>query len=111
MDFLARALKLGRNYHPLPRFPGVRRDISLTVSEKVRWGDMEDVVKKTASMLDGLAFESLYRGKGLKPGTKAMAFSMRLRAPDRSLTDEEANSIRDAVVKALQSAFPGSELR
>ena len=111
MDFLAHAPKLGRNYRPLPRFPGVRRDISLAVAESVRWGDMEEVVKKTAAMLDGLAFESLYRGKGLKPGTKGMAFSMQLRATDRSLTDAEANDIRDAVVKALQAAFPGSELR
>lgn len=111
VDFLAHAPKLGRTYQPLPRFPGVRRDISLAVPEDVRWGDMEKAAEKAASMLDGLAFESLYRGKGLKPGAKGMAFSMRLRAPDRSLTDAEANAIRDDVVKALLAAFPGSEVR
>lgn len=110
-DFLAAAPRLGRNYHPLPRFPGVRRDISLAVPEAVRWSDMEAVVRKSADMLDGLSFESLYRGKGLKPGMKGMAFSMMLRAPDRSLTDADANTVRDAVAAALTTAFPGAELR
>lgn len=111
IDFLAFQPKKGRSYRPLPRFPDIRRDISLAVPEEVRWGDMEQVAKKSASLLDSLAFESLYRGKGLKPGTKGMAFSMHLRAPDRSLTDAEANEIRDGVLKALMTAFPGAELR
>lgn len=110
-DFLSVQPKKGRSYRPLPRFPDIRRDISLAVPEEVRWGDMERVVKKSATLLDGLSFESLYRGKGLKPGTKGMAFSMHLRAPDRSLTDAEANAVRDGVVKALLDSFPGAELR
>ena len=111
MDFLATAAKTERSYRPLPRFPGVRRDISLSVPEEVRWHQLEEIAKAHAAMLDSLSFESLYRGKGLKPGFKAMAFSMLLRAPDRSLTDAEANAVRDDVVKALLAAFPDAELR
>ncbi|MDR1744301.1 MAG: phenylalanine--tRNA ligase subunit beta [Planctomycetota bacterium] len=111
VDFLAGAPRAGRRYQPLPRFPGVRRDISLSVPEEVLWGHMEEVARGSAEMLDSLAFESLYRGKGLKPGMKGMAFSMLLRSPDRSLTDAEANAVRDAVAKALLAAFPGSEMR
>ncbi|MCC8108846.1 MAG: phenylalanine--tRNA ligase subunit beta [Planctomycetes bacterium] len=111
IDVLAHAEKTGRRYRPLPRFPGVRRDISLSLPEAVLWGEVEAVAKKHASLLDSLSFESLYRGKGLKPGMKGMAFSMLLRSPDRSLTDAEANSVRDDVVRALLAAFPGSERR
>ncbi len=111
VDFLANAPRDVRRYRPLPRFPGVRRDISLSVPEATRWGDMAAAAEKAASMLDSLHFESLYRGEGLKPGTKALAFSMLLRSPDRSLTDAEANAIRDNVAKALLAAFPGAELR
>ncbi len=107
----ADAKKTTRSYRPLPRFPGVRRDISLTLPETVKWAEVETVARQSAAMLDSLHFESLYRGKGLKPGFKALAFSMILRSPDHSLTDEDANSVRDAVVKALLAAFPGSELR
>ncbi len=111
MDFLAGAERSERAYRPLPRFPGVRRDISLSVPEQVTWGEMENIAKANADMLDTLTFESLYRGKGLKQGSKAMAFSMMLRAPDRSLTDAEANTIRDKVAHALLAAIPSAELR
>ncbi|MCC8115559.1 MAG: hypothetical protein LIP18_00105 [Planctomycetes bacterium] len=111
IDVRAHAEKTGRRYRPLPRFPGGLRDISLTLPEAVLWGEVEAVAKTHASLLDSLSFESLYRGKGLKPGMKGMAFSMLLRSPDRSLTDAEANSVRDDVVRALLAAFPGSERR
>ncbi len=111
VDWLAHAPKAERRYQPLPRFPGVRRDVSLSVAENVLWSQIEAVARDNADMLDSLAFESLYRGKGLKPGMKGMAFSMLLRAPDRSLTDAEANAVRDSVVAALLAAFPGAELR
>ncbi len=111
VDFLANAPREVRRYHPLPRFPGVRRDISLSVPEATLWADLAAVAEKNAAMLGSLHFESLYRGQGLKPGMKGMAFSMLLRAPDRSLTDEEANAIRDTVAKALLAAVPGAELR
>jgi phenylalanyl-tRNA synthetase beta chain len=111
IDFLAHAPKKGRAYRPLPRFPGVRRDISLAVPESVKWAEMEAVVAKSADMLDTLDLESVYRGKGLDAGTKAVAFSMILRAADRSLTDAEANAVRDAVAAALTAAFPGARMR
>ncbi len=111
MAVLYTAPKKGRAYQPLPRFPGVRRDISLSLPEAVRWNQVEEVVKENADLLDGLTFESLYRGKGLKQGAKAMAFAMMLRSPERSLTDAEANAVRDKVAAALLAAFPEAELR
>ncbi len=44
-------------------------------------------------------------------GFKAVAFSMMLRAAERSLTDAEANAVRDAVAAALLAAFPGARMR
>ncbi len=111
LEFLAGAPKAERRYRPLARFPGVRRDVSLSLPEEVRWSQVEEVAKKNADLLDGIAFESLYRGKGLKPGMKALAFSMQYRSPERSLTDAEANAIRDKVVAALLAAFPTAEVR
>ncbi|MCC8180463.1 MAG: phenylalanine--tRNA ligase subunit beta, partial [Planctomycetes bacterium] len=111
LDLLADAPKKAMTYTPLPRFPGVRRDISLAVEEKVLWGEVEEVARRNADMLADLSFVSLYRGKGVKPGFKALAFSMLLRAPDRSLTDADANAVRDKVAAALLAAFSGSELR
>jgi phenylalanyl-tRNA synthetase beta chain len=100
-----------RHYRPLPRFPAVRRDLSLTLDESVKWADLARVVSLAAERLEELRFESLFRGKGLPAGKKALAFAMRLRAPDRSLTDAEANQIRDQVLSAIQREFPGATPR
>ncbi len=108
---MAVAEKRERFYQPLPRFPGIRRDISLSLPETVKWVEVEAIVRKTAKMLDSLSFESIYRGKGLKQGFKALAFSMVLRSPERSLTDAEANAVRDDVSAALLAAFTGSDMR
>ncbi len=111
MEFLALGKQTERVYKPLPRFPGVRRDISLSLPEEITWGQVREIALKNADMLDSLHFESLYRGKGLKENAKALAFSMVLRAADRSLTDAEANAIRDKVAQALLAALPNAELR
>ncbi|MDR1612494.1 MAG: phenylalanine--tRNA ligase subunit beta [Planctomycetota bacterium] len=111
MAVVAGASEIGRAYRPPPRFPGIRRDVSLSVPEGVKWADLEKTVRGAATLLDGLEFVSLYRGKGLQAGFKGLAFAMRLRAPDRSLADEEANSVRDEVVKVCLAAFPGAAPR
>jgi phenylalanyl-tRNA synthetase beta chain len=111
IGLLVRAERKVRAYRPLPRFPGVRRDISLSLPENIGWDRMSSIAKRNADWLEHISFESLYRGAGLKPGFKGMAFSMLFRAADRSLTDAEANAVRDRVVQALLAAFPGSEIR
>lgn len=111
MAVLAAAPRNVRRYRPLPRFPGVRRDLSLSLPEATHWSEVAAVVRRSAAMLDSLSFESVYRGAGLKPGMKALAFSMLFRAADRSLTDAEVNALRDGVLQALLAAFPGAEQR
>ena len=108
---LSDAPRKTRAYRPVPRFPGVRRDISLSLPETALWDEVRRTAERSAELLDNISFESLYRGKGLKPGFKGLAFAMILRAPDRSLTDAEANDVRDRVAGALLAAFPGSEIR
>ncbi|MDR0362162.1 MAG: phenylalanine--tRNA ligase subunit beta [Planctomycetota bacterium] len=111
MAVISSAPENERAYRPLPRFPGIRRDVSLSVPEAVKWARIEKTVRSAATLLDRLEFVSLYRGKGLEPGFKGMAFAMHLRAADRSLTDADANQVRDAVVAACLAVFPGSALR
>jgi phenylalanyl-tRNA synthetase beta chain len=52
----------------------------------------------------------LYAGEQLGEGRKSLALSLELRAPDRTLTDEEVDAVRDAIVAAL-AADLGGQLR
>ncbi len=96
---------------PLPKFPAVTRDIAVVVAEKVGAGSMMDLIRKTAAKtLEDVKLFDIYRGDKLGLGVKSVAYSITLRAPDRTLTDEEINATMDKVLKALNQQF-GAELR
>ena len=46
-----------------------------------------------------------YRGAGIEPGKKSLAFALRFRAPDRTLTAEEASASREAAVAVATERF------
>jgi phenylalanyl-tRNA synthetase beta chain len=46
----------------------------------------------------------VYRGAGIGDGRRSLAFTMRLDAPDRTLTDEEVARVRLACIEAVESA-------
>ena len=98
-------------YEPLPRFPSVERDIALIVDADVPAGALLDCIRENA----GPYFESaelfdVYTGDKLGEGKKSLAYTIVLRAKDRTLLDEEANAARDAVVAAAAAQF-GAKLR
>jgi phenylalanyl-tRNA synthetase beta chain len=61
-------------------------------------------------LLNGVSVFDDYRGKGVKEGYKALAFSFEYRSPDRTLTEEEVAALHTRVVELLL-AMPGVELR
>lgn len=98
-------------FKDLPKFPGITRDIALVVKEDVRWKDIEERVMEKPQLIEKVEFASCYRGKQIGPGMKSMAFSIFYRNPERSFTDEEANALRDNMVKHLTGKFEGSSIR
>ena len=95
---------------PLPKFPSVSRDIAVVVDEAVGAGTMMDAIRKAAQKtLEDVKLFDIYRGEKLGAGKKSVAYAITLRAPDRTLTDEEISATMDKVLRAL-SEF-GAELR
>lgn len=88
---------------PLPKFPSVERDIAVIVAEDTEAGAMlADIKKAAGGLLEGLTLFDIYRGAQLGQGKKSAAFSLVLRAEDRTLTDEETNAVMAKVLKALE---------
>ncbi|HKQ73932.1 MAG TPA: phenylalanine--tRNA ligase subunit beta [Blastocatellia bacterium] len=98
-------------YHPLPKFPMVVRDLALLIDTAVPFADVELAIKELeVPELVGVKLFDLYAGKELPPGKHSIALSLRYRAADRTLTDEEVNAIHERVIKALKQEF-GVEVR
>ncbi len=110
-DLLIEKAQIEPTVRPVPRFPAVERDVAVAMDEGVRWVDLERCVKEAApEALAGIEFFDVYRGKQVPAGKKSIAFSLTFRAPDRTLTSEEADAARDAIVAALKESL-GAELR
>lgn len=111
---LSRVLSLGIRsaaYQPLPRFPSIRRDLSLVINLSVKAADVRRVVDaaQIPNLLKVEIFD-LYRGKGLPDGSYALGLTFTFQSPDRTLSDEEVNAARDSLIKLLGSEL-GAALR
>lgn len=90
-------------YIPLPKYPSVTRDLSLICDEAVTVAQIEDVISAAAGkLLRSVKLFDIYRGVGVPEGKKSMAFSLELRADDRTLTDTDSESVVTKVLSALK---------
>ena len=90
-------------YQPLPKFPAVTRDIAVVCAESVTVGALEDCIRRGAKgLLKKVELFDIYRGPGVPAGKKSMAFSLELRADDRTLTDTDSEAVVTKVLAALK---------
>lgn len=100
-----------RRMQPLPRFPGVRRDVALVVGEETPWSQVAACIEEVGCGLrESVQFMNVYRGKQAGAGKKSLAFSVSYRAPDRTLTDAEVNGLHSDLVEHLTAKL-GAALR
>ena len=91
-------------YKPLPKYPAVTRDISLTVDEGVTVGAIEDVIEANGgSILEDVCLFDVYRGKQVGDGKKSVAFALSYRDAEKTLTDEEVNRVHSGILKELEA--------
>ena len=105
LDFTALegALEPERVFHSLPKFPTVTRDLALVCDESITVGALEDCIAEAGGkLLRKIDLFDIYRGPGIAPGKKSVAFSLELRADDRTLTDEDSVNTVSRVLDALR---------
>ncbi len=97
-------------------FPVAKEDIALVVDAGIPAGDVLAAVRAGAvaspagAILEDVRLFDVYEGAQVGEGRRSLAFSLRLRAPDRTLTAEEAAGVRESVVAEAGRRF-GAVLR
>ena len=115
-ELLAAATGEPLQARPLSTFPLAKEDVALVVRADVPASDVLDAVRAGAvasaagDVLEHAELFDVYTGDQLEPGTKSLAFSLRLRAADRTLTAQETAAVREAVVAEAARRF-GATLR
>lgn len=112
LGVLIEAAVLVRRAKELSPYPPVSRDLNLVVEEKILWADVERIVRAgCGELLESLTFQEEYRSADkLGLGKKSLLFSIQLRSATGTLTNEEADGVRDKVVAALAKEL-GGQLR
>ncbi len=96
---------------PISRFPSSDIDLALVVADPVPADEVADVLGAAGGeLLESVTLFDVYRGPGLEPGRRSLAFRLRFCAPDRTLTDREVGALRAACVEAAQRQM-GAVLR
>ena len=89
-------------YVPLPKYPSVHRDLSVVCDETLTVGQAEAVITAAGGkLLRNVRLFDIYRGANLGEGKKSLAFSLELRADDRTLTDADSDGVMQKVLAAL----------
>src|SRR5262249_11678216 len=89
-------------YRDAITYPAGRQDIAVAVLEDVPVGDLVAAAREAAGdELREIRVFDVYRGGQVGHGRKSVAFSLAYQAADRTLTDEDAARLRNAVVDAL----------
>ena len=90
-------------YVPLPKYPTVTRDLAVVCSEALTVAEVENTISAAAGkLLRSIRLFDIYRGVGVPEGKKSLAFSLELRADDRTLTDADSEAVVSKVLTALK---------
>ncbi|WP_432124805.1 phenylalanine--tRNA ligase subunit beta [Streptomyces sp. C10-9-1] len=92
-------------------FPVATQDVALVVADEVPAADVEAALREGAGpLLESLRLFDVFTGEQIGEGRKSLAYALRFRAADRTLTVDEASAARDAAV-ALAAERTGASLR
>ena len=93
-------------YTPLPKFPSVSRDIAVVCSSEIPVGSLtECIMENGGQFLKDCTLFDVYTGHHIAEGMKSVAFSLTMRAEDRTMTDEDADSTVKTVLAGLKEKY------
>ncbi len=91
-------------YEGVAKYPAVSRDISMVVPKEVLAGQIESVIEQRGGkVLEDYKLFDLYEGEQIQEGYKSMAYSVTLRAGDRTLEEKDVAAVMKKILHGLES--------
>jgi phenylalanyl-tRNA synthetase beta chain len=103
MDLLFKSTKHNIVFKELPKFPEVRRDLSLVIDKQVDFKSLEQLAKKSEkALIKKINVFDVYEGKNIPENKKAYALSFILQDENKTLTDEEIDGVMSKLMKRFE---------
>jgi phenylalanyl-tRNA synthetase beta chain len=89
-----------------PRYPASRRDLAVVIAEHISIGQLLSIARSvgiaSGNILESAFVFDVYRGTGVPEGKKSVALGFLYQADDRTLTDEEIESVQNQILAGMQ---------
>jgi len=106
LEQLLTLARVPKQFTALPKYPAVKRDISLVVPDTVPAGDLLRAIQgQQQKYLESAEIFDVYRGKPIQSGHKSVALSVTYRSATATLDDQSVDKIHDKIVNTLMAEF------
>jgi phenylalanyl-tRNA synthetase beta chain len=97
-----------RKFSPLPKYPGVTRDLAFTVDAALPQKSVEEVIRQSGHPLcTNVVLFDMYSGQQTGTGKKSLAYAIEFQSPDHTLTDTEIDNALAKIIEAVQQKCNG----
>jgi phenylalanyl-tRNA synthetase beta chain len=111
LDLLFSLIPDSLQYSAIPKYPPIERDIALIVDGTVSSSRISEMIKTFPSeLIEDVSVFDFYKGGNIPSGKKSLAFSIVYRSMERTLRDDEVESLHSAIVNHIIDKT-GGELR
>src|SRR5690606_33913459 len=94
---------------PVSIYPSSDIDLAFEVDDTEPASSVEGVLRRAAGeRLASLRLFDVYRGSGIAPGRRSLAYTLRLDAIDHTLTDDEVAEVRRRCIEAVEGELPAT---
>lgn len=91
-------------YRPLPIYPSIVRDVSLLVKRNVSFGEIQKaIIEQGYELCRSIVFVDIYEGQGVAEDERSITIRLEYRSDERTLLDEEVDSIHRQILQTLET--------
>jgi len=94
-----------REFKPLAKYPGIRRDLAIVVDDKIAWKDITALIKTLSPLIKKVKLFDIYQGKEIPLGYRSLAFSILYQSPHKTLVKNEVDELQEEVEKRLRERY------
>ena len=106
IDELLSSINLKKNFSPIPKYPLIKRDISIILNKNVPSAEIISSIKEVgASLITKVEVFDEYYGKQIPEGKRGLSFSIIYQDKTRTLTDQEVDNLHSKVKETLTQKF------
>jgi phenylalanyl-tRNA synthetase beta chain len=108
LDSLLSGVSEGVKYTPIPKYPFIDRDVAVVVDESLPAATVMGYMKAyPTDLIEDISIFDFYKGKNIPEGKKSLAFTIRYRANDRTLTDSEIEELHGKLIAYITEKTGG----